>query len=81
VVQVGDQGMLTPHQIDKLQQHPGLGWITALKSGAIRAASMRDGIVLRTGNLPDLSRVASRRKRRVAVTHDTIQAFHYKLRK
>jgi len=36
VVMVGDRGMLTPPQIDKLKQRPGLGWITALTSGAIR---------------------------------------------
>jgi transposase len=36
VVLVGDRGMLTPPQIDKLRQYPGMGWITALKSGAIR---------------------------------------------
>jgi transposase len=36
LVMVGDRGMLTPPQIDKLQAHPGLGWITALTSTAIR---------------------------------------------
>lgn len=36
VVLVGDRGMLTQPQIDKLKQHPGLGWLTALTSGAIR---------------------------------------------
>jgi transposase len=36
VVLVGDRGMLTQPQIAKLQQHPGLGWITALTSTAIR---------------------------------------------
>jgi transposase/ribosomal protein L35 len=36
VVLVGDRGMLTQPQLDKLQKHPGLGWITALTSGAIR---------------------------------------------
>jgi transposase len=36
VVLVGDRGMLTQPQIDKLRQHPGFGWITALTSGAIR---------------------------------------------
>jgi transposase len=36
VVLVGDRGMLTPPQLDKLRQYPGMGWITALKSGAIR---------------------------------------------
>ncbi len=36
VVLVGDRGMLTQPQIDKIKKHPGLGWITALKSVAIR---------------------------------------------
>ena len=36
VVLVGDRGMLTQTQIDKLRDYPGLGWISALKSCAIR---------------------------------------------
>jgi len=36
VVLVGDRGMLTQPQIDKLQAHPQMGWITALTSVAIR---------------------------------------------
>ncbi len=32
VVMVGDRGMLTQPQIDKLKQHPGLGWITARRA-------------------------------------------------
>ncbi|HXP17730.1 MAG TPA: IS1634 family transposase [Terriglobales bacterium] len=36
VVLVGDRGMLTQPQIDKLKAHAGLGWITALTSVAIR---------------------------------------------
>ena len=36
VVLVGDRGMLTQPQINKLQQYPGMGWITALTSAAIR---------------------------------------------
>jgi transposase len=36
VVMVGDRGMLTQPQIDKLKQHPGMDWITALTSTAIR---------------------------------------------
>jgi transposase len=36
VVLVGDRGMLTETQIGKLKQHPGLGWVSALKVGAIR---------------------------------------------
>lgn len=36
VVLVGDRGMLTETQITMLKKHPGLGWISALRSGAIR---------------------------------------------
>ena len=37
VVLVGDRGMLTDTQIGKLREHPGLGWISALRGPAIRA--------------------------------------------
>ena len=36
LVLVGDRGMLTETQIEKLRVHPGLGWISALRSAAIR---------------------------------------------
>ena len=36
LVIVGDRGMLTQPQINKLKAHPGLGWITALTSVSIR---------------------------------------------
>ena len=36
LVLVGDRGMLTQPQLNRLQAHPGLGWITALTSVAIR---------------------------------------------
>ncbi|WP_321470929.1 IS1634 family transposase [uncultured Paludibaculum sp.] len=36
VVLVGDRGMLTETQIGQLKQHPGLGWISALRGPAIR---------------------------------------------
>jgi transposase len=36
LVLVGDRGMLTQTQIEKLQVYPGLGWISALRSQAIR---------------------------------------------
>ena len=36
VVLVGDRGMLTDTQIDHLREHPGLGWISALRSSQIR---------------------------------------------
>ena len=35
MVMVGDRGMLTQPQIDKLKLHAGMGWITALTSTAI----------------------------------------------
>ncbi len=36
VVLVGDRGMLTQTRIEDLKKYPGLGWISALRSGAIR---------------------------------------------
>lgn len=36
VVLVGDRGMLTQAQIDKLRERPGLGWLSALRPEAIR---------------------------------------------
>jgi transposase len=36
IVLVGDRGMLTQAQINALKEHPGLGWISALRSPAIR---------------------------------------------
>lgn len=36
VVLVGDRGMLTETQIGNLREHPGLGWISALRGPAIR---------------------------------------------
>ncbi len=36
VVLVGDRGMLTQTRIDTLREHPGLGWISALKSEKIQ---------------------------------------------
>ncbi len=36
VVLVGDRGMLTQTQIDNLKAHPGIGWISALRTEKIR---------------------------------------------
>ena len=41
VVLVGDRGMLTQTQIDVLKKHPGLGWISALRSGDSSRISTR----------------------------------------
>ncbi len=46
VVLVGDRGMLTQTQIDILKKHPGLGWLTALRSGSIRRL-LADGLLVR----------------------------------
>jgi transposase len=47
VVLVGDRGMLTQTQIDVLKKHPGLGWISALRSGSIRRL-LADGLLVKT---------------------------------
>jgi transposase len=36
VVMVGDRGMISQKSVDALREQEGIGWITALKSGAIR---------------------------------------------
>jgi transposase len=46
VVLVGDRGMLTQTQIDVLKKHPGLGWISALRSGSIRRL-LAEGLLIR----------------------------------
>jgi transposase len=46
VVLVGDRGMLTQTQINVLKKHPGLGWISALRSGALRRL-LADGHLVR----------------------------------
>jgi hypothetical protein len=46
VVLVGDRGMLTQTQIDVLKKYPGLGWISALRSGAIRRL-LAEGLLIR----------------------------------
>src|SRR3954453_11910591 len=46
VILVGDRGMLTRTQIDVLKKHPGLGWISALRSGSIRRL-LADGLLVK----------------------------------
>jgi transposase len=46
VVLVGDRGMLTQTQIEVLKKHPGLGWISALRSGSIRRL-LADGLLVK----------------------------------
>ena len=47
VVLAGDRGMLTETQIETLKEHPGLGWISALRSKSIRQL-IEDGLVGRS---------------------------------
>ena len=44
VVLVGDRGTLTQTQITTLKQHPGLGWISALRFEAIRKLADSTGL-------------------------------------
>jgi transposase len=59
VVLVGDRGMLTPPQIDKLREHPGMGWITALKSGAIRELVANGALQLSLLDKKNLAEITS----------------------
>jgi transposase len=59
VVLVGDRGMLTQPQIDKLKEHPGLGWITALRSSSIRQLVQQGTIQMSLFDQPNLAEVAS----------------------
>jgi transposase len=47
VVLAGDRGMLTQTQIETLKEHPGLGWISALRSESIRRL-IAEGLVGRS---------------------------------
>jgi transposase len=46
MVLVGDRGMISQKQIDALQGHAGVDWITALKSGGIRKLMEAEAIQL-----------------------------------
>ena len=59
VVLVGDRGMLTQPQINKLQKHPGLGWITALTSGAIRELVEKGSLQLSLLDEKNLAEISS----------------------
>jgi transposase len=59
VVLVGDRGMLTPPQINKLREHPGMGWITALTSGAIRTLVEKGALQLSLLDQKNLAEITS----------------------
>lgn len=59
LVLVGDRGMLTQPQIDKLKAHPGLGWITALRSVSIRNLVTQGALQLSLFDEKNLAEIAS----------------------
>jgi len=59
VVLVGDRGMLTQPQIDKIKQYPGWGWITALTSVAIRSLVKQGALQLSLLDEKNLAEIAS----------------------
>lgn len=59
VVLVGDRGMLTQTQIDKLKQYPGLGWISALRSSAIRQLVQGGALQLSLFDEQNLAEISS----------------------
>ena len=59
VVLVGDRGMLTRTQIDILKKHPGLGWISALRSGAIRRLLAEGQLIRRDLEAERLAEITS----------------------
>jgi transposase len=59
VVLVGDRGMLTQPQIDKIKKHSGWGWITALTSVAIRELVAKGALQLSLLDEKNLAQVTS----------------------
>jgi transposase len=84
VVLVGDRGMLTQTRIDTLREYPGLGWISALRSDAIRELlagghlqpslfDRRDLAVIRSPDFPGERLVACYNPLLAAQRHDKRQ--------
>ena len=59
VVLVGDRGMLTQTQIERLRERPGLGWISALRSPAIRSLVEGGDLQLSLFDERNLAEIAS----------------------
>jgi transposase len=59
VVLVGDRGMLTATQIGKLREHPGLGWISALRGPAIRGLVQTGSLQLSLFDEQNLAEIRS----------------------
>ena len=59
VVIVGDRGMLTQPQLDKIKKHPEMGWITALTSVAIRSLLDKRALQLSLFDEKNLAEISS----------------------
>jgi transposase len=59
VVLVGDRGMLTQTQINRLKEYPQLGWISALRSESIRQLIARGAIQPSLFDQQDLAEIAA----------------------
>lgn len=59
VVLVGDRGMLTESRIEDLKRHPGLGWISALRSSGVRRLVEQQHLQLSLFDEQNLAEIAS----------------------
>jgi transposase len=59
LVLVGDRGMLTQTQLDTVKTHPGIGWISALRSRAIRNLVEGGALQLSLFDQTDLAEITS----------------------
>lgn len=59
VILVGDRGMLTQTQINELKRHPGVGWISALRSEKVRQLFEQQYLQLSLFDEQHLAEIAS----------------------
>jgi hypothetical protein len=59
LVLVGDRGMLTETQIEKLRAYSGLGWVSALRSSAIRELVAEGSLQMSLFDQRDLAEIHS----------------------
>lgn len=59
VVLVGDRGLLTQTQIERLREHPQLGWVAALKAAAIRRLVEQKHLQLSLFDQQNLAEIAA----------------------
>jgi transposase len=59
LVLVGDRGMLTQAQIGKIKDTPGIGWISALRSSAVRDLVEQGNIQMSLFDTRDLAEITS----------------------